>query len=93
MKIGDGYQFKAVASRNRIIICLTDDKAPDKVFFRVVNDGVVHPATALAIGPHLKHGLWSEDMVFAADAERIYFLEKLNWRTVYELRLVDAKEP
>ena len=65
---------------------MSDDTKPDKLSIRVVNDGVVHPPSTLTIARKNDYGVWCESMELAADAERIFFLDKSERKTIYELR-------
>jgi hypothetical protein len=92
IKVSDGYQFGAVACGNRLVICSSDEAAPNKVFFRVIQNGTIHPPTEITIAKDRKHDLWLEDMAIAAGADRIWFMNTLATDLVYELRLSDGKQ-
>jgi hypothetical protein len=93
IKIGNGYQFRAVASGNRVAVFMSEDAKPDKLSIRVINDGVAHPPTTLTFTRKYDYGIWCEDMELATDSERIYFFDKTERKTIYELKLADAIEP
>ena len=91
IKVSDGYEFSAAPCGNRLIVCSSDDAAPNKVFFRVIHNGTVHAPTEIAIGKNREHGLGLEYMALAADADRIWFMNTLATNVVYELRLSAGK--
>src|SRR5262249_15630264 len=92
IKISDGYQFSAVPCGNRLVVCTSDEASPNKVFFRVIRNGTIHPPTEITIAQDRKHDLWLEYMAIASNADRIWFMNTLATDAIYELRLGGGKE-
>ncbi len=91
IKVSDGSEFGAVSCANRLVVCTSDEFAPDKVSFRVVHNGTIHPPTEITIAQNRKSELWLEYMALAADADRIWFMNTQATDTLYELRLADGE--
>lgn len=92
VKVSDGFQFSAVPCGNRLICCLTDGAAPNKVFFRVIHNGIADAPTELTIATDRENELWLDTMALAADGDRIWFMNTLDTGVIYELRLSDGKQ-
>lgn len=43
MKVSRGFEYRAIAIGNRIIICYTQEESPEKVYFRVIEHGTLGP--------------------------------------------------
>jgi hypothetical protein len=93
VKVSNAYEYRAVAVGNRIVVCYTQEDSPEKVFFRVIQHGILGAESAIAAAKGRKNNLWSEDMALHAEFARIWFANTLARNTVYELKLVEAKEP
>jgi hypothetical protein len=93
VKICDGYEYRALAVGDRIVVCYTLDGSPEKVFFRVINHGALGPVSEITAGKGRKHDLQSEYMLLSTAAGRIWFANTLRRNTLYELRLVDTEKP
>jgi len=93
VKIAGGYHHRAVAVGDRIIVCYTQENAPNQVYFRVIRQGVVGPVTEITVAKGRKHNLWSEYMALHAEADRIWFVNTLSPNTLHELKLVDTTQP
>jgi hypothetical protein len=90
VKVADGCHYRAVTLGDRIIVCYTLEKAPDKVFFCVIRHGTVGSVSEITAAKGREHNLWSEDMAFYSEGERIWFMNTLRPNTIYEMKLVDA---
>jgi hypothetical protein len=90
IKVGGGYHHRAIAVGDRIVICYTQESAPNMIYFRVIRHGTLGPVTELAIAKDREHPLWTEDMVLHAEAERIWFVNTLAPNTLHEFKLVDT---
>jgi hypothetical protein len=90
VKVSDGYRYRATAVGGRIVLCYTREKAPEKVFFRVVRRGALGPETGITVARGYKHNLWGEDMVLHAESGRLWFVNTLDRNSVYELRMVST---
>jgi len=92
VKVSSGYQYRAIAVGDRIVICYTLEDSPEKVFFRVINHGALGPVSEITAAKGRKHNLWSEYMLLSSESDRIWFVNTINRNTLYELKLVDTKK-
>jgi hypothetical protein len=93
VKAGDGYHHRAIGLGDRIVVCYTQENSPDHMYFRVIRHGTLGPVTEVTIAKGREHNLWAEYMVLHAELDRIWFVNTLAPDTLYELKLVDAREP
>jgi hypothetical protein len=93
VKLGDGCHHRAIAIGDRIVVCYTREKAPDRVYFRVIRYGAPGPVSAITVAKGREYNLWAEDMVLYAEGDRLWFVNTLMPNTLYELKLVDTKGP
>jgi hypothetical protein len=87
----DGY--RAIAVGDRIVVCYTLKKAPEKVFYHVIRKGNLGPETEIVAAKRREFNLWTEDMQLYSEADRIWFVNTLERNTLYELKLADDKKP
>jgi hypothetical protein len=92
-KVADGDHYRAIAMGDRIVVCYTQESAPNTAFFRVIRHGALGPVTAVTIDKGRENNLSEDYMVLYADAERVWFVNTLAPNTLHELRLVDAPKP
>lgn len=93
VKVSDGCDYRAIAVGNRIVVCYTLKQSPEKVFFRVINHGVLGPVSEFTAAKGRKDPLRMEYLLLYAESGRIWFLNTLARNTLYELKLADAKKP
>lgn len=93
VKVADGYHYRAITVGNRIVVCYTLKQAPNKVYFRVINHGVLGPVSEITIAKDRKYNLWGKYMLLYAEAGRIWFVNTLARNTPYELKLADPQKP
>ncbi|MGH7169267.1 MAG: hypothetical protein ACRELG_03185 [Gemmataceae bacterium] len=93
VKVCDSYDYRAVAVGNRIVVCYTLKRSPEKVFFRVINHGVLGPVSEITAAKGHKFNLGPEYMLLYSESGRIWFVNTLTRNTLYELKLADAKKP
>jgi hypothetical protein len=93
LNVSDGNHYRAVSVGERIVICYTQEIAPNKAYFRVIGHSTPGPVTELTIAKDRKHNLWTEYMVLYREADRIWFVNTLAPNTLHELRLVDTTNP
>ena len=74
IKVSSSLQFAAVACGNRLVLCTSDEAAPNKILFRVIHNSTVHPPTEITIGKGREHQLWLEYMAVAGNTDRIWFM-------------------
>jgi hypothetical protein len=91
VRVANGYQYRAIAVGNRIIVCYTNRDSPEKVFFRIIQHGTLGPASEIEITKGRKDGLGTEYMVLHVENDRIWFVNTHARNTLYELKMVDAK--
>lgn len=88
-KISDRYEFGEVCCATRLVVCTAEEAESNKVSFRVIHNGTVHPPTEITISQNREHVLRSEYMALAGDEDRIWFMNTRATDTLYELRLED----
>lgn len=93
VKVSDSHQARAIAVGDRIVVAYSNEAAPNKVFFRVINRGSVGPATELVIGEKREHNLSLTEMAFGADGNRIFCASSAMKDAIFEFRLADAAQP
>ncbi len=94
VKISSSYDgYRAVAIGDRIVVCYTLEKSPERVYFCVIQRGAAGPVTEITAAKGRDYNLWSEDMVLHADKDRIWFMNTLNTASLFELKLVEEKKP
>src|SRR5262249_26523049 len=92
-RIPVGREYRAIAVGNLIVLCYTLAESPEKVFFRVINQGSPGPVTEIPAAGGRASRLRAESMLLGADSGRIRFMNTLMMNTLYELKLEDSKTP
>lgn len=92
-KLSGAIEYRAIAAGNVVVVCYTLGGSPEKVFFRVINRGVVGPVSEIVAAEGRRHPLRSETMLLDVDSDRIRFLSTLTTNALYELKLQDATGP
>lgn len=92
VKVSDGYDYRAIPVVNRIVVCFTLKQSPNKVYFRVINHGVLGSVNEITIAKN-QFNLGSEYMLLYSESGRIWFVNTLERKKLYELKLADAKKP
>jgi len=92
VKFSDGYEYRAIAAGDRIVVCYTLKDSPEKVFFRVIQHGILGPVSEITAAKGRSHNLWSEDLLLYWEPDRIWFMNTLATNALYELRIVDAQK-
>lgn len=93
VKVGDSEEYRAIGVGNRIVICYTLNKTPNKVYFRVINHGALGPVSEITVAKDRKDRLGTEYMLLYAESGRIWFVNTLARNTLYELKLADPQRP
>jgi hypothetical protein len=91
VKVAAAREYRATAAGDRIVLCYTLDGSPEKVFFRVINQGAPGPVSEVPANKGRKDSLSSEYMQLYAGSDRIWFVNTLRKDRLYELMLAGAK--
>ena len=91
-RIPVGREYRAIAVGNLIVLCYTLAESPEKVFFRVINQGAPGPVTEITAAQGRTGRLRAESMLLSADSGRIRFMNTLMTNTLYELKLEDSED-
>ncbi len=92
-KISSSYEYRAVLVGNLIVLCYTLAESPEKVFFRVINQGALGPVSEITAAPGRSDPLRIEYMILKGESDRIWFMNTLTMNALYELKLQDMKKP
>jgi hypothetical protein len=92
-KLSSALEYRAIAVGNLIVLCYTLPESPEQLFFRVINQGALGPATEITAAKGRKDHLQTEYMLLQGNSDRIRFMNTLTTNTLYELQLHDANKP
>jgi hypothetical protein len=93
VKVAPGYEYRAVALGDRLLVCYTVEESPNKVFFRVIHHGAPGPVSEITVAKGRKYNLRSEDLLLHADKERLWFMNTVNTAALYELKIDEETKP
>ncbi len=93
VKVSSSYEYRAITDGDRIVVCYTLETTPEKVYFRIIQHGSLGLVSEIVAAKGRKHNLWSKYMVLYSEADRIWFVNTLTRKALYELRLSDEKKP
>jgi hypothetical protein len=93
LKLADNYNgFKSLMVGKRIVVCYTEEDSPDKVYFRVIQDGRPGPVASITLARPRTHALWGKYVVLGNNGEdSFWFVDTLDINHLYELKVVEIK--
>jgi hypothetical protein len=81
-----------IALGSKMVVCYTLEDKPNKVIFRVIQDGTLGPETAVTIARVREHNLWGKYIVLvSAGKDLLWFVNTQEVNTFRELKLVPAE--